>query len=49
MEWLQKYGSDQTTRNAASRAVAIVSTWQASQAPKPQQVSLFDDDGEYAQ
>ncbi|MBO9749721.1 DUF1156 domain-containing protein, partial [Xanthomonas phaseoli pv. dieffenbachiae] len=49
LEWLQKNGSDQTTRNAASRAVAIFSTWQASQAPKPQQVSLFDDDGEYAQ
>ena len=48
LEWLQKNGSDQTTRNAASRAVAIFSTWQASQAPKPQQVSLFDDDGEYA-
>ncbi len=49
LEWLHKNGSDQTTRNAASRAVAIFSTWQASQAPKPQQVSLFDDDGEYAQ
>lgn len=49
LEWLQKNGSDQTTRNAASRAVAIFSTWQASQAPKPQQVSLFDDDGEYTQ
>ena len=49
LEWLQKNGSDQTTRNAASRAVAIFSTWQASQAPKPQQVSLFDDDEEYTQ
>ncbi len=48
LEWLQKNGSDQTTRNAASRAVAIFSTWQANQEPKPQQVSLFDDDGEYA-
>ncbi|MCC6440984.1 MAG: DUF1156 domain-containing protein [Rhodanobacteraceae bacterium] len=49
LEWLQKNGPDQTTRNAASRAVSIFSTWQASQAPKPQQASLFDDDGEYAQ
>ncbi|WP_429498011.1 DUF1156 domain-containing protein [Robbsia andropogonis] len=49
LEWLQKNGSDQTTRNAASRAVAIFSAWQSSQAPKPQQVSLFDDDGEYTQ
>lgn len=48
LEWLQKNGPDQTTRNAASRAVLIFTTWQASQAPKPQQGSLFDDDGEYA-
>lgn len=48
LEWLQKNGPDQTTRNAASRAVSIFTTWQASQAPKPQQGSLFDDDGEYA-
>ena len=48
LEWLQKNGPDQTTRNAASRAVSIFNTWQASQAPKPQQASLFDDDGEYA-
>ncbi len=48
LEWLQKNGADQTTRNAASRAVSIFTTWQASQAPKPQQGSLFDDDGEYA-
>lgn len=48
LEWLQKNGSDQTTRNAASRAVSIFTTWQSSQAPKPQQGSLFDDDGEYA-
>jgi adenine-specific DNA methylase len=48
LEWLQKNGPDQITRNAASRAVSIFTTWQASQAPKPQQGSLFDDDGEYA-
>ena len=49
LEWFQKNGSDQTTRNAASRAVSIFSAWQTSQAPKPQQGSLFDDDGEYMQ
>ncbi|HGE2214912.1 DUF1156 domain-containing protein [Pseudomonas aeruginosa] len=49
LEWLQKNGPDQTTRNAASRAVTIFTAWQASQAPKPQQASLFDDDGEYGQ
>ncbi|MFG8985256.1 DUF1156 domain-containing protein, partial [Pseudomonas aeruginosa] len=48
LEWLQKNGPDQTTRNGASRAVSIFTTWQASQAPKPQQGSLFNDDGEYA-
>ncbi|WP_421175009.1 hypothetical protein [Aeromonas enteropelogenes] len=48
LEWLQKNGPDQSTRNAASRAVSIFSSWQASQAPKPQQGSLFDDYGEYA-
>ncbi|WP_144630725.1 DUF1156 domain-containing protein [Bordetella genomosp. 13] len=49
LEWLQKNGPDQTTRNAASRAVTIFTTWQASQAPRPQQASLFDDDWEYGQ
>ncbi len=49
LEWLHKSGPDQTTRNAAARAVSIFFAWQASQAPKPQQGSLFDDDGEYAQ
>lgn len=48
LEWLQKNGPDQTTRNAASRAVSIFTAWQASQAPKPQQGSLFDDDEDYA-
>jgi len=48
LEWLQHNGPDQTTRFAASRAVSIFTTWQASQAPRPQQGSLFDDDGEYA-
>lgn len=48
LEWLYRNGPDQATRNAASRAVTIYTQWQASQAPKPQQGSLFDDDGEYA-
>lgn len=47
LEWLQKNSPDQTTRNAASRAVSIFNTWQASLAPKPMQGSLFDDE-EYA-
>lgn len=49
LEWLQKNGPDQITRNAASRALSIYITWQSSQAPKPRQVSLFDDDWEYGQ
>lgn len=48
LEWLQKNGPDQTTRNAASRAVSIFNAWHAGQASKPVQTSLFDDDGEYA-
>lgn len=47
LEWLHRNGPDQTTRNAASRAVSIHNAWQASQAPQPAQASLFDDDGEY--
>lgn len=47
LEWLQKNDPNQITRNAASRAVSIFTTWQANQAPKPQQRSLFDDDEEY--
>ncbi|NCI77296.1 DUF1156 domain-containing protein [Acinetobacter kanungonis] len=47
LEWLQKNSPDQITRNAASRAVSIFNTWQASLAPKPMQGSLFDDE-EYA-
>jgi putative DNA methylase len=49
LEWLHRNGPDQATRNAASRAVSIYTAWHASQAPKPQQGSLFDDDGEYEQ
>jgi len=47
LEWPQKNGPDQPNCNAASRAVSIYNSWQASQAPKPQQASLFDDEGEY--
>jgi putative DNA methylase len=49
LEWLHRNGPDQTTRNAASRAVSIHNAWHASQAPQPSQGSLFDDDGEYEQ
>ncbi|TWO69117.1 DUF1156 domain-containing protein [Caenimonas sedimenti] len=49
LEWLHRNGPDQTTRNAASRAVSIHNAWHASQAPQAAQVSLFDDDGEYEQ
>jgi transcription elongation factor Elf1 len=49
LEWLHRNGPDQTTRNAASRAVSIYNAWHASHAPQPAQGSLFDDDGEYEQ
>jgi putative DNA methylase len=49
LEWLHRNGPDQTTRNAASRAVSIYNAWHASQAPLPAQGFLFDDDGEYEQ
>ena len=44
LDWLSRYGTDQSMRNAASRAFSIFNTWQASQAPKPLQASLFDDE-----
>ncbi|MBY4597994.1 DUF1156 domain-containing protein [bacterium BD-1] len=47
LEWLHRNGPDQTTRNAASRAVSIYNAWHASQAPQPAQASLFGEDGEY--
>lgn len=43
LEWLQRNGPDQTSRNAASRAVTIYNSWAASQATKPQQGSLFEE------
>jgi len=47
LEWLHRNGPDQAARNAASRAVSIFSGWQASQATRPAQGSLFDDDEDY--
>lgn len=43
LEWLQRNGPDQATRNAASRAVSIFNTWAASRAVKPVQGSLFEE------
>lgn len=47
LEWLHRNGPDQAARNAASRAVSIFNGWQASQAPRLAQGSLFDDDEDY--
>lgn len=43
LEWLSKHGANSSIRNAASRAVSIFNNWIASQAPKPQQGSLFEE------
>lgn len=43
LEWLHRNGPDQTTRNAASRAVSIYNSWAATQAVKPTQGSLFEE------
>lgn len=43
LEWLHKHAAEQTTRNAASRAVSIYNNWAATQKAKPQQASLFED------
>ena len=48
LEWFHRNGPNQAARNGASRAVSIYNAWQASQAPRPSQGSLFDNDGEYA-
>jgi hypothetical protein len=42
LEWLLRNGPDQSSRNAASRAVTIYNSWAASQATKPEQGSLFE-------
>lgn len=49
LKWLYGNSPDQTTHNAALRVVSIFTTWQTSQAPKPQQASLLADDEEYVQ
>ena len=43
LEWLHRNGPDQTTRNAASRAISIYNGWAASQSVKPTQGSLFEE------
>lgn len=43
LEWLHRNGPDQTTRNAASRAVSIYNSWAATQGVKPTQGSLFEE------
>jgi len=43
LEWLNKNGPDQTSRNAASRAVSIYNGWAATQAVKPTQGALFEE------
>lgn len=43
LEWQQRNGPDQASRNAASRAVTIYNSWAASQATKPRQGSLFEE------
>lgn len=44
LEWLHRNGPDQATRFAASRAVSIYNAWAQSQAVKPTQGSLFEED-----
>ena len=43
LEWLHKHGADQSTRNAASRAVSIYNAWAATQTAQPLQGSLFEE------
>ena len=43
LEWLSQRAASLPTRNAASRAVSIFTSWAATQAPKPKQASLFED------
>ena len=43
LEWLSQRAANPATRNAASRAVSIFTSWAATQAPKPKQASLFED------
>ena len=43
LEWLNKNGPDQVSRNAASRAVSIYTAWAAAHGVKPHQGSLFEE------
>lgn len=43
LEWLHRNGPDQTSRNAASRAVSIYNNWSATLAAKPTQGALFEE------
>ncbi|MGY2902936.1 DUF1156 domain-containing protein [Bradyrhizobium sp. URHC0002] len=43
LDWFIRSGSDQSTRNAASRAVSIYNSWQVSQEVRPRQGSLFEE------
>ena len=43
LEWLHKHGADQSTCNAASRAVSIYNAWAATQAAQPLQGTLFEE------
>ena len=43
LEWLHKHGADQSTRNAASRAVSIYNAWAATQTAQPLQGTLFEE------
>ncbi|MDN4546371.1 DUF1156 domain-containing protein [Pseudomonas sp. C32] len=46
LEWLSRRAANPPARNASSRAVSIFNNWAASQSPKPQQGSLFEEYGE---
>ncbi|MEH6498695.1 MAG: hypothetical protein V7751_04845 [Pseudoalteromonas distincta] len=43
LEWLHRNGTDQASRNAASRAVSIYNNWSATLAAKPTQGALFEE------
>ena len=43
LEWLNKNGPDQASRNAASRAISIYNGWAATQEVKPTQSALFEE------
>jgi len=49
LQWFRTHGGDSATRNAASIAVQLYRTWESRNAPKAQQVMLFDFMGEEEQ